>query len=165
MTSDNHSKLNISRHCRGVMLVAVFCMSLIFTTSMNSSEASGNNILGIFKMHRAGLRVRLEVHGNKILPTRVWALVKCDFGFEAGTALRLEAPDQAIKIRRDGRFSLRRETSRSRTRLVGRVKQGVIVGFYSDWYLEGSGANEKGLCGTGRPGKRSEHFVAKRAVG
>jgi hypothetical protein len=129
---------------------------------MDSSKASESSLLGIYKMHRAGLRVRLEVHGNKILPTRVWALVKCDFGFETGTELLLEASDQAIKIRRNGRFNFRWQTSRSRTRLVGRLRNGKIIGFYSKWYLEGSGANEKGLCGTGRPGKRAEHFVARR---
>jgi hypothetical protein len=110
-------------------------------------------------MHRPGFRVRLEVRGREIFPTRVWVLRKCSSGFEGSGGLFLEEPGQVILIRRDGRFEYEFPSSEEifhRTRLAGRVGRTRITGFFFEWdYVHGD------LCGTGRPGKRALHFVAR----
>jgi hypothetical protein len=112
----------------------------------------------VYKMHRPGFRVRLEVRGREIFPTRVWARRKCSSGFEGNSELSLEEPGQGIPIRRDGGFDFEfpSEGFPERTRLVGRVAEIKITGFYLDWSIQ-----NHVLCGTGRPDKRALHFVAR----
>jgi hypothetical protein len=114
----------------------------------------------VYTMHREGLRVRLEVRGSEIFPTRVWARRKCSNGFEGGSGLLLEEPVSAIPIRPHGRFGYRSfigEGFWSLTRLSGRVYSRAIRGFYLERSREGAGP----ACGTGRPGDRALHFVAR----
>ena len=110
-------------------------------------------------MHRPGLRVRLEVRGREIVPTRVWALDKCSSGFEGSGGLFLEEPGQVIPIRRNGRFDYEfhgNEEYWGQTRMGGWVSRTKIIGFFMHWDFE-NGV----LCGTGSPGNRALHFVAR----
>ncbi len=114
----------------------------------------------VYKMYRPGLRVRVEVRGNELFPVYVWALRKCSDGFEGGSGLFLEEPGHGIPIHPDGRFERKHFLAgESRlTRLSGRVRKKAIRGFYLQRNKEGPSGP---LCGTGRPGDRALHFVAR----
>lgn len=123
-----------------------------------SAKADSSTPHKVFRMHRPGLRVRLEVRGGEIFPTRVWALSRCSSGFEGSGGLFLEEPGQGLPIRPDGRFEYEFSSDEIffHTRLAGRVSRTKITGFFLRWHFD-----DRDLCGTGRPGHRALHFVAR----
>jgi hypothetical protein len=155
----------------GLLMVAILSIGLVAFPAITTGGALerpeswdglDRSHSTVYKMYRPGLRVRLEVRGNKIIvPIYVWALRKCSNGFEGGSGLFLEEAGQGIPIRPDGRFERKHFLAgESRlNRLSGRVRRRTIRGFYLQRNKEGPSGP---LCGTGQPGDRALHFVARR---
>jgi len=141
--------------------VALLCtVALTATGTANAPGSSTDRVsVKVYKMHRPGLRVRLQVEAGVIFPTRIWARTSCSNGFEGGSGLFLEEPtsSQEIFINHKGRFKYdfpAREL-REEALLAGRVYERKITGYYLEWDYEGGV-----LCGTGQPGDRAVRFVA-----
>jgi hypothetical protein len=136
---------------------AVF--SVIGTKDVPASS-SDRGSAKVYRMHRPDLRVRLQVQGGVIFPTRVWARTRCSSGSEGASELLLEepTPSQEIAIGRRGRFKYEFPARESRLEavLAGRVFERKITGYYLEWDYEGGV-----LCGTGQPGDRVLRFVAR----
>lgn len=122
------------------------------------TSSSHTSAVKVYKMHRPGLRVRLQVQEGVIFPTRVWALRRCQkSGFEGASGLFLEEPGQAIPIDHKDRFAfVFPQDFGQRTRLGGHVYERKITGYYLEWEHVALD-----VCGTGQPGDRVLRFVAR----
>jgi hypothetical protein len=142
----------------GAALLCAAALSMSGTATAPASLSHRASVK-VYKMHRPGLRVRLQVQGRVIFPTRVWARTRCNkSGFEGGSALTLAepTPSQEIAIDRKGRFEyIFPRQFGERTRLGGHVYDRSIKGYYLEWEFDGFE-----VCGTGQPGNRVLRFVA-----
>jgi hypothetical protein len=139
---------------------AILCFSGFSTVVAASATASSSQgSVKVYKMHRPGLRVRLQVQSGVIFPTRIWARERCSSGFEGASGLSLEepTPSQEIPIDNKGRFKFVWDPFGGKTELRGHVYERKITGYYLDWEYDGT----DGVCGTGRPGDRALRFMAR----
>jgi hypothetical protein len=143
------------------LAATIICASVFFLTgAVNVLASSGDQgSVKVYKMHRPGLRVRLQVQAGVIFPTRIWVRERCTNGFEGASELFLEEPTPAQEIRIDhrGRFKFVRDRFGGKTELVGHMYTRKITGYYLSWEYDGT----DGVCGTGRPGDRALRFVAR----
>jgi len=140
----------------------VLCGAAFSTTGTANVPASSSDqgSVKVYKMHRPGLRVRLQVQGRVIFPTRVWVRQRCsESGFEGAAKLSLEeaTPTQEITIDHKGRFKYVFPRDYGQTIRLGRhVYKRKITGYFL--WQEYNGLE---VCGTGQPGNRVLRFVAR----